>query len=216
MRRFQGNSGVRRLLNASYKINWTSARRKPTVTCNISLSTYRWWSDELKIVDIYWLHRDVLWAYMIIVRQSKTLCYRRRAARCDVSVKILNKSCTRNPEEIEVMVLDGYCRLTCNKPSAFSHYELDRRRCNLKLDRRRVLLTTSIHHPLAVVKVQSLGQTSRGKYPYFWRYSNFVTLQFRIGQRKPPCQNQLYPSSCFDTTPACDRRTDTQRQHILG
>jgi len=88
-----------------------------------------------------------------------------RAMRC-VSQN-LEQECTTNPEEIEVMVLDGYCRLTCNKPSAFSHYELDRRRCNLKLDRRRVLLTTSIHHPLAVVKVQSLGQTSRGKYPYF-------------------------------------------------
>jgi len=38
-------------------------------------------------------------------------------------------------------------------------------------------------------KNKSLGQSLRGKYPYFWRYSNFLVTQCRLGRRKPLCQN---------------------------
>ena len=47
-----------------------------------------------------------------------------------------------------------------------------------KFNRRWVLMTTRIHHRPAMAKiflVQSLGQSSRGRWPYFWRYSNFLT-----------------------------------------
>jgi len=62
----------------------------------------------------------------------KKLCYRRRTARRDVSVKILlhdsvGTSCITNPEQTEVMELEGYSRPTCNKPRASSHDALDRR-----------------------------------------------------------------------------------------
>jgi len=33
----------------------------------------------------------------------------------------------------------------------------------------------------------SLEQNSRGKYPYYWRYSNSLSLQSWIGERKLPC-----------------------------
>ena len=38
--------------------------------------------------------------------------------------------------------------------------------------------------------VQSLGQNSRGKYPCFWRYLNFLVTQCAIGGRKCSCQKQ--------------------------
>jgi len=55
-----------------------------------------------------------------------------------------------------------------------------------------------------------LGQSSRRKYSNFSSYPNFLTTQCRRGGRKPPNQNQLDPFSRFDTTPACDRQTQTQ------
>jgi len=44
---------------------------------------------------------------------------------------------------------------------------------------------------------------------------NFLITQFRIGRRKLPCQNQLYPSSRFDTVAACDGQTDGQTDTIM-
>ena len=34
------------------------------------------------------------------------------------------------------------------------------------------------------------GAKFQWMYPYFWRYSNFLITQFRIGQRKLLCQNR--------------------------
>ena len=75
-----------------------------------------------------------------------------------------------------------------------------------KLDRRRrrVLLTTRSTCRGEIFSVR----TSRGKYPNFWRYPNFLVIQCVIGGRKLQCQNQVDSSSCFDTIPACDRWTD--------
>jgi len=39
-------------------------------------------------------------------------------------------SCTTNPEQIEVMELEGYSRQMCNKLCACSHDAVDRRKCN--------------------------------------------------------------------------------------
>ena len=60
-------------------------------------------------------------------------------------------SCTTNPEEIEVMELEGYSRPSCNKLWAFSHDTLDR---------RRVLLTTLVHHRLCRAKFSRVPEGS--------------------------------------------------------
>ena len=81
---------------------------------------------------------------------------RRRTAR-NVSRNLVNcrtavgTSCTTNPEEIEVMELEGYSRPACNKLCAFSHDTLDR---------RRVLLTTLVHHRLCRAKFSRVPEGS--------------------------------------------------------
>ena len=51
------------------------------------------------------------------------------------------------------------------------------------------------------------GAKFQQKYPHLWRYPTFFITQLSIGQRMLPCQNQLYPSSRFDTIPSCDGQT---------
>jgi len=94
------------------------------------------------------------------LRQEALLSQTDRATRC-VSRNLVNcrtavgTSCTTNPEEIEVMELEGYSRPACNKLCAFSHDTLDR---------RRVLLTTLVHHRLCRGEI---FQSTRGKCLYF-------------------------------------------------
>ena len=49
---------------------------------------------------------------------------------CQLLYDSLGTSCTTNPEQIEVMELNGCSRPTCNKLCAFSYDALDCRRCN--------------------------------------------------------------------------------------
>jgi len=49
---------------------------------------------------------------------------------CQLLHNSVGTGCTRNPEQIEVMKLQGYSRPTCNNFCASSHDALDRRRCN--------------------------------------------------------------------------------------
>jgi len=53
-------------------------------------------------------------------------------------------------------------------------------------------------------QVWNLGQSYRGKYHYF----GDTRISLQHSRRKLSCQNQLYPFSRVDTTPACDRQTD--------
>ena len=50
------------------------------------------------------------------------------------------------------------------------------------------------------------------KYPYFWRYPNFLTSEWK----EIPYLNQLDPFSRFDTTPVCDRRHTTTAYTALA
>jgi len=71
------------------------------------------------------------------------------------------------------------------------------------------------HDRLATAKfsVQSLGQSSREKYPYFG--DTWISLKYRVGgERKPSCQKQLDPFSHFSKTPTCDEQTDRQGHSI--
>jgi len=128
---------------------------------------------------------------------NKKLCYSRQTTHTICQSKLLHNcvgtSFTRNPEQIEVMELQGYSQLMCNKLRASSHDTLDYRRSNPQA----LPSTTFIDH--------KFGESSRGEYPYFWRYQNFLTTRYRIGhQRKLPCRK---PAS-FDTILACDGQTD--------
>jgi len=50
---------------------------------------------------------------------------------------------------------------------------------------------------------------SRRKIPYFWRYPNSVKHSVEWVEGSLHDKHMLDPSSRFDTTPACDRRTDS-------
>jgi len=143
---------------------------------------------------------------------NKKLCYHRREEMCQSKFcnfyNSVGTSCTSNQEQIEVMELKGYIRPTCNKLCVSSHDAHDRHRCNPHA-RPSTTLTTSLTCSREIFIIQSLEQSSRGKHPYFRRYPNFLKTQFRIGQRKLPCQ-KLALSSRFDTIPACDGRPDRQ------
>ena len=39
------------------------------------------------------------------------------------------------------------------------------------------------------MKNTEFGTKSQREVPLFWRYSNFLVTQCRVGGRKPPCQN---------------------------
>jgi len=152
--------------------------------------------------------RDVSVAH---ARRNKKSCYRRRTAHRDVSVEILRKllhssvgtDCTTHPRQIDVTELDGYSRPTCNKLRASSNDALDRRRCNSQARPSTSSADHTIDLPGRNFLSLGLRQNSRGKQTYFRRNPNFlIILQFRIGERKLACQNQLYPSSRFDTIPA--------------
>ena len=115
------------------------------------------------------------------------------------------------------MDLEGYSWPTSSKTSTtrrLSH------RCRQQARSSTSFVDNGIDLWRKFFKVQSLGQSSRGKFPYLWRYPNFVMTQCRICEKKPPCQKtQLDTSSRFDTIPDCedketDRQTDTRRQHI--
>jgi len=131
-------------------------------------------------------YRDLLRRHV----SNKKLCYRRRTARCAMSVKILSSvetSCTTDKYTTSRMELEGYSWSTCSKQPRLVDCrigvvnKLDRRR-------RRRVVDNAYDLPRRNFLVRSLGQISRGMYPNFWRYPNFLITQCRIGERKPPWQ----------------------------
>jgi len=78
---------------------------------------------------------------------------------------------------------------------------------------RRAELITHFADRYAVAKfsqVQSLEQSSRGKYLDFWRYPNFLITLCRTGGRKLPRQKPARFVQPFRYTPTCDIQTDRQ------
>jgi len=82
-----------------------------------------------------------------------------------------------------------------------------------KLDRRRrrVLLTTRSTCRGKIFCVQSLGQSTTRRYPYFRGTRNFLITQFNVGERKLPCQKLALSDRSFQYNTGLwqtDRRTD--------
>ena len=100
------------------------------------------------------------------------LFYRRRTARRAVSAEIwltVGRSCTTNLEQIDVM--ESEVRPTCNKLCA-SGDDASTVTCVIhKPDRRPVLLTTP---STCCGEVESLEQSSREKFPHFYRAMLFI------------------------------------------
>jgi len=63
-------------------------------------------------------------------------------------------------------------------------------------------------HGKIFLQVQSLGQTPRGKYPYFRRYPNSLTIQCMISQSSLYAKNEFDPFGRFDTILASDGQTE--------
>ena len=150
------------------------------------------------------------------------LCSCRWIVRCAGSVKILPTAAQLQEQvaqqlqnKSEVMKLETQSTI-CNNLCASSSDMSTVVRVIHKLDQQRVLLITQIDLPCRNSLSQSFGQSSRGKYPYFWRYPNFLIDKCRIGRRKLHGENELDLFLCFHRTPICDRRTDTDRQTNIG
>jgi len=121
-------------------------------------------------------------------RDDNKLCYR---ATCYVKVfSTAETSCTTtNSQQIAIMELEGYSWSTCSKQPRLVDYRRPYRcRQENKLDRRRrrrrVLLTTRSTCSGEIFCVRNLVQNSRGKHSNFWRYPNFLTIQYAICGRK--------------------------------
>ena len=157
---------------------------------------------------------------------NEKFCYRRRTARRDVSSKsyqLLHNSvgttcatdpeqievtelwtnCTTNPEQLEVTELEGYSRPTCKKTLCIQPRRA--RPSTSFVDHSIDLPWRNFWSPKFGTKFQREGMLFLKVYPNF-----LITQWFRIGERELQCQNQLYPSSQFNTIPACDGQTDRQ------
>ena len=117
-------------------------------------------------------------------------------------------SCTRNPEQIEIMLLEGYSRQTCNKLCASSHDALDFRRCNPQARPSTSFVDHTIDLPWRSFLSPELEAKFQTEVPLFLEVPNFLITQFRIDPPKLPRKKQLYTTSRFDTKPACDGQTD--------
>jgi len=124
---------------------------------------------------------------------------------CQLLYDSLGTSCTTNPEQIEVMELNGCSRPTCNKLCAFSYDTLDCRRCNPQARPS----TSCADHTISLQWRIFLSPEFGGKVP------DGSALIFGGRSKKAAMpKNKLYPSTRFDTIPSCDGRTGTRRQHI--
>jgi len=91
-------------------------------------------------------------------------------------------SCTTNPEQIEVMELEGYSRQMCNKLCACSHDAVDRRKCNSQArPSTNLLITSSTCRSETVTSPQFAAKFQR-EVPLFWTCPNFLITQFRISK----------------------------------
>jgi len=72
-------------------------------------------------------------------------------------------------------------------------------------------------------EVQSSEQSSRGKYPYFWRYLNFLTTHCRIGGKKTDRQTNHVACNIGNKSPheciarrRCDLKTvaDSRKNYL--
>jgi len=93
---------------------------------------------------------------------------------CQLLHDSVGTSCTTNPEQIEVMELDGYSRPTCNELRASSPDALDRRRCNPQARPS----TTFVDHTVDLSRRNFQSPDFRAKFqrevPLFLRYQDFL------------------------------------------
>ena len=93
---------------------------------------------------------------------------------CQLLHDSVGTSCTTNPEQIEVMELDGYSRPTCNKLCASNPDALDRRRCNPQARPS----TTFVDHTVDLSRRNFQSPDFRAKFqrevPLFLRYQDFL------------------------------------------
>jgi len=76
-------------------------------------------------------------------------------------------------------------RYVCRVAARCYQHQTDHCRCLYRTCRQSVCRGE-------IFQVQTLGQSSRGKYLYFCRYPNFTKTQRSIGRRKPACKKIIY------------------------
>jgi len=109
------------------------------------------------------------------------------------------------------MDLAGYSWPTCSKTSTTRRLSY---RCRQQARSSMSFVDNAIDLSWRFFKVQSLGQSSGGKYPYLWRHPNFVTTQCRIPEK---CLHAKTSSirpvvSIQYCLPRTKRRTDRRTQ----
>jgi len=112
-----------------------------------------------------------------------------RSKSCQLLHNSVETSCTMNQQQMEIMELQGYSRSTCNNFVHPATVPRCARPSSVWSESSTVDEFWRPHHRLAVAKFKSrVWGSLTGKYPYFWRYPNFLKIQLRIGRRKLPCQ----------------------------
>ena len=107
----------------------------------------------------------------------------------------MGTNCTTNPEQIEIMELEGYSPLMYNELCASSHDAFDRPIGDVVQARPSTsFVDNAIDLPWRNLEDWE-KQICAGKYPYFGRCQNFLITQCKIGGRKLPCQNSSIPSA---------------------
>jgi len=89
--------------------------------------------------------------------------------------------------EVPVIEVEGYSRPACNKLCAASHDALNRHRCNPQARPS----TSFVDLPWRSLKSRVWGKVPEGSVLLFLDLSDFF-YNFKVVQRKLPCQNQLH------------------------
>jgi len=138
-------------------------------------------------------------------RWSSQQCY----LRCLRALKLHHKSTTNRSNGNSSITVDRMCSKLC--PS--SHDASTVLGVVNKLDRRRVLLTTRSTCG-EFFYVESLGQSFRGRYPYFRRYPKLLLIQCRWNETYVAKTSSIGAVVSTQYWLVTDIHIDTRRQHV--
>ena len=133
-------------------------------------------------------------------RWSSQQCY----LRCLRALKLHHKSTTNRSNGNSSITVDRMCSKLC--PSTVLGVVN-------KLDRRRVLLTTRSTCG-EFFYVESLGQSFRGRYPYFRRYPKLLLIQCRWNETYVAKTSSIGAVVSTQYWFVTDIHIDTRRQHV--
>jgi len=181
-------------------LNDTVNKHVNTVNKRVSINKRDWYKELRSEIMKHALPRQQ--------RKRNTMC---QPKFCQLLHNSAGTSCITYPGQIEAKELEGYSRLTCNKHCAFSLGLHERRRRNWQARPSTRFVDHIINLPWRNFYSPEIGAKFRREVPLFWRYPNFLIMQFRIKQRKLPCPKPALSMRLFQYSTGLwrtDRQTD--------